>query len=112
MWTNNGFDDDKMREFYEKKISPCRCLEQRLISFDVADIVAYCWAGQNFLVELISEKAVLTPAGVCSAPLHIQQPVVGVVDYGRKLRSLQSGLMKLSMVSSAVTEEKWAAALL
>lgn len=60
------------------------------------------------MLKPVSEK-VVTPAGVCSAPLHIQQPGAGAVDCGRKQRTLQSGLMKLSMISSAVTEEKWAA---
>lgn len=54
-----------------------------------------------------------TSRGVLGTIAHTV-PVAGAVDCGRKQRTLQSGLMKLSMVLSAVTEKKkkWVAALL
>ena len=58
------------------------------------------------------KKSSMEPAGLCSAPLHMQQPVASAVECARQDSALQSSLMKLFMALSAVTEEKWAAAVL
>ena len=64
--------------------------------------------GQNFTKRKFSD----TSRGVLGTTAHAQQPVAGAVGCGRKHRTLQSGLIKLSVALSAVTEEKWAAAVL
>lgn len=46
----------------------------------------------------------MRPAGVCSAPQHVQRPAAGAAGFGRKQRTLRSGLMEPSGVSSVTAE--------